>query len=107
VPDLNRLFVQLDKFCSHMLTVPGVANNLEIKAQLDFITGSKETLKLALAEGLAHGQVRKQQLNKMQEEAQQKEEAHRQQMEKLNTPSPPLDGDALGRALLKNLGFTR
>jgi hypothetical protein len=105
VPDLNRLFVQLDKFCSQILSVPGVGNNLEVKAQLDFITNSKQALTLALAEGLAHGQVRKEQLNRMQEAARQKEEAHRQKVEKLNTPSPPLDGDALGRALLKNFGF--
>jgi hypothetical protein len=38
--------------------------------------------------------------------AKQKKEAHRQRMEELNTPSPPLDGNALGRALLKNLGLT-
>ncbi len=105
VPDLNRLFVQLDKFCSQILSVPGVANNLELKAQLDFITNSKQELTLALAEGVAHGQVRKEQLNRMQQAARQKEEAHRQKVEKLKTPSPPLDGDALGRALLKNFGF--
>ena len=32
------------------------------------------------------------------------EEAHRKRMEELNRPSPPLDGNALGRALLKSLG---
>ena len=32
-------------------------------------------------------------------------EAHRKRMEELNRPSPPLDGNALGRALLKSLGF--
>jgi hypothetical protein len=38
-------------------------------------------------------------------ESQAKEEAHRKRMEELKTPPPPLDGNALGHALLKNLGF--
>ena len=36
--------------------------------------------------------------------SEQRGEAHRRKMEEMNTPSPPLDGNALGQALLKNLG---
>jgi hypothetical protein len=103
---LNRLFGELDKFCSHILSLPAAVSHPDIKPQIDFITASKEKLKLAQAEEFAHRKVRQEQLDELAQTAKQKEEAHRKRMEELNTPSPPLDGDALGRALLKNLGLT-
>ena len=42
---------------------------------------------------------------KLQEAAQQKAEEHRKKMEELKQPSAALDPHALGRALLKNLGW--
>ncbi len=103
---LEHLFGELDKFCNHIRSLPKAANNPDIKAQLDFIVASKEKLKLAQAETLAHQKMHQEKLVAMLQQAKQKEEAHRKKMEELNKPSPPLDGDALGRALLKNLGFT-
>ena len=105
--NLSRLFGELDKFCNHILSLPVAAARPEIKQQIDFIIASKEKLKLAQAEALAHRQARRQQLAKMQEAAKQTEDAHRERMEELHTQSPPLDGEALRRALLKNLGFTK
>jgi hypothetical protein len=100
------LFAELDKFCSHILGLPAAANHPELRRQIDFITSGKERLRLAQIEELAHRKARFEQLAAMGQVAQQREQAHRQRMEELNTPAPPLDGDALGRALLKNLGFT-
>jgi len=40
------------------------------------------------------------------EKTRQNQERHRKKMEDLERQSPPLDGRALGRALLKQLGFT-
>lgn len=101
--DLNWMFAEIDKFCSLVLTFPGAANHPDIKKQLDFITSSKERLKLAQVEALVHSKAHKQQLANMAQAAKQSEEAHRKKMEELNRPSPPLDANALGRALLKNL----
>ncbi|HXA04262.1 MAG TPA: cysteine peptidase family C39 domain-containing protein [Bryobacteraceae bacterium] len=103
---LERLFGELDKFCNFILASPAGAKDPAIRQQLDFIAASKEKMRLARIETLAHRQMVRDQLMKLQEEAKKKEEVHRQRMEKLNTPAPPLDGDALGRALLKNLGLT-
>jgi hypothetical protein len=103
--NLDRLFSELDKFCSHILSLPAATNHPEIKQQLNFITTSKEKLKLAQAEELAHRKARQEQLAELVQAANQNEEAHRKRLEELNTPSPPLDGNALGRALLKNLGL--
>jgi Peptidase C39 family len=105
--NLERLFAELDKFCNHILAIPAAANHPDVKAQLDFISASKEKLKLAVAEDIAHRKARMEQLAQLQKAAKQKEEEHRKKMKELAKPSPPLDGDALGRALLKNLGLSK
>jgi hypothetical protein len=104
--NFDKMFAALDKFCGYVLSIPGAASHPDLQAQLGFLQGGKEKLKLAQAEELRHFRVRQDQLAALTQEARQKEEAHRKRMEELNKPSPPLDGDALGRALLKNLGFT-
>jgi len=104
---LERLFGEMDKFCNFMLASPATAKDPAIRQQIDFLAASKEKIRLAQAETLAHRQMVRDQLMKLAEDSKQKEAVHRQRVEELNTPSPPLDGDALGRALLKNLGFTR
>ena len=101
--NLDQLFDALDKFCNHIL--PAAASHPEIKQQLDFIAASKEKLTLALAEQRAQAQARREQLANVLQGIRQKEEARRKQLEELNRPLPPLDGNALGRALLKNLGL--
>lgn len=102
--NLARLFGELDRFQSHILSLPA-ASHPDIKQQLDFIMASKDRLKLAQTEELAHRKTHGEQLAKLQEETAQREEAHRKKMEELETPSPPLDGDELARALLKRLGL--
>jgi hypothetical protein len=103
--NLDGLFTALDKFCNHILSLPAAANRPEIKQQLDFITASKEKLTLALAEQFARAQVHRERLADLAQTMKQKQEAHRRQMEELTRPSPPLDGNDLGRELLKNLGL--
>jgi hypothetical protein len=103
--NFEGLFGELDKFCSHIFSLPGTTNRPEIKEHLDFIMASKEKLKLAQAEDLAHRKARQEQLAAVGQIAQQKEEAHRQKMEELHTPSPSLDGNTLGSALLRNMGL--
>jgi hypothetical protein len=103
--DINTLFGEIDKFCNHILGIPAAAKHPEIKTHLDFIAASKEKLALAHAELVASRAARLAQLAALVKTAKEQEEAHRKKMEELNRPSPPLDGNALGHALLKNLGF--
>ncbi|HEY0791987.1 MAG TPA: cysteine peptidase family C39 domain-containing protein [Chthoniobacterales bacterium] len=101
---LNLVFEQLDKFCSHLRSVPAEADHPEVKRQLDFITASKEKLKLVQAEEFARRKAAREQLDELMQAAKQnEEESHRRTVEELNAPLPSLDGNALGRALLKNL----
>jgi Peptidase C39 family len=103
---LNQMFEALDKFVNHAKSVPGMADHAELQQQLQILTSSKAALKLALAEATVYGQVHQNRLAAFAQAAKERGEAHRKKVEELNSPSPPLDGNALGRALLKNLGFT-
>jgi hypothetical protein len=102
---LERLFGELDKFCSHVRSVPVAANHPDIRRQLDFIAASRERLKLAQAEELVHRETREAQLAALTDAAKQREQEHRRKMKELNTTAAPLDADALAAALLKNLGL--
>jgi hypothetical protein len=103
--NLAQLFQQVDKFCDHILSIPAAANHAEIKKQLDFLKSTREQLALDQAEALANRKLHKDRLDTMAREANQKQEAHNKKIQELNKPSAPLDGDALARALLKNVGF--
>jgi len=104
--NLDRLFGELDKFASHIHSLPAAAAHPEIQQHLAFMAASKEKLKLAQAEELAHRKATAEQISKLRATAQQAAEAHSKAMEDLNRPSPPLDAHALGRALLRNLGYS-
>lgn len=103
--DLTEAFAELDKFCAYILAVPAAAADPEIRKQIDFLTATKEQLVLAKAEGLAHLKAHLEGMAAMVQSAKDGEEAHRKKVEAMNQPLPALDGNALGHALLKNLGF--
>jgi len=104
--DLSDLFGELDKFCNLVLSMPAAASHPDIKHHMETLATRREQLKVLQADALTHLKVHRGQLASLVQAAKEKEEAHRNRMEQINTPAPPLDGDALGRALLKNLGFT-
>jgi hypothetical protein len=104
-PDLAKAFAQLDKFCAHMLGIPDAENHPDLKSQIDFIQANKEPLRLAQAEEIGRINARIARLAAAAEESKQRKEASSKKMQERNAPLPPLDADALGQALLKNLGF--
>ena len=103
--NFSPLFAELDKFCNLVLGMLAAANNPDIKRYMKILAVQKEDLKNAQAFAMKNMKVHKQQLASLVQQAAQKQEAHRKKMGELNRPSPPLDAHALGRALLKNLGF--
>ena len=58
-----------------------------------------------MAQELAKQKAHQDEIAAMAQDAKEKQEAHRKKVEEMNKPSPPLDGDSLSRALLKNLGI--
>ena len=82
--NFDKVFAALDNFCSHILSIPGAANHKDLKTQVDFLQGMKDKIKLAQVEELNHFKARQGQLTELAQGAQQKEEAHRKQLEELN-----------------------
>ncbi|MDR3676642.1 MAG: cysteine peptidase family C39 domain-containing protein [Acidobacteriota bacterium] len=104
---LGQLFAALDKFCATVVAMPMVAGNAEVMKHIDFLKGSKDKLTEAAAKDLANYKAQTDKMAARLHKSQQAKEAHNKKVEELKTPSPPLDGNALGLALLKNLGLIR
>jgi hypothetical protein len=103
--NLDAVFAELDKFCAQLLTIPGAAEHADLNTQLRFIKASKDKLKLAQVEELVAVKTHVDKLVALDRESKQKQEARRNKEEELNATIPPIDGNALGATLLKNLGF--
>ncbi len=103
--DLAKLFSELDKFTGEIRSMPGAVNNPDIKKRLDFIEASKGDIKIAHAADLARREAAMGQLGAFEEKSKKQKEEQLKKVEERNTPGPPLDGDAIGNAMLKNLGF--
>jgi hypothetical protein len=102
---LTRAFTELDKFMALVLSSEAVAQNPEVRKQFDFINASKEKLMLAQSEGLIHGKALEARLAQFSQMCKQAEQAILKRKEEITKPAPPLDGNALGKALLEELGF--
>jgi hypothetical protein len=103
--DLAKLFAEIDKFTSHIRNIPAAAIDPDIKKRLEFVETMKEQLKGAHAADLARRVTVFGQLAALEEKIKQQKEAELKKIADRNNPAPPIDGDALGQALLKNLGF--
>jgi hypothetical protein len=103
--DVAKLFAEMDKFTSKVLSIPAAANDPYIKQRLDTLAASKEQFKAANAAEVTRRAAVLGQVAAFEESTKQQKEAQRKKMEALDAPAPPLDGDALGDAMLKNLGF--
>lgn len=103
--NFDKVFAEIDKFSAFILSLPGAADRTDIKQHLDVVRQQTEKLNLAAAEALARRQADTARMATFQESLKQKKEAHAMRMEELQAQAPPLDGDALGQALLKTAGF--
>ncbi|HVP00898.1 MAG TPA: cysteine peptidase family C39 domain-containing protein [Bryobacteraceae bacterium] len=104
-PDLDQLFAEVDRFCAYLLSIPGAAEHADLNAQLNILKGGKERLRQAIQSELAGYQSRLDQSLEVRRRVEERAAEQRQKLEEINKPLPPLDGNALGQALLKNLGF--
>jgi hypothetical protein len=104
-PNLDSVIAEIDKYCAHILSIPGLAQNPDLKIQMAVLQANKDKLKAAQAEEMVAVKAQADRLGSLNEQSRQKTEEHRKKVDQLNTPLDPLDGNALGQALLKNLGF--
>jgi hypothetical protein len=105
--NLTKLSGELEKFCSQILSLAPVANHAELKRQIAEIQGKQDELQRAQADHIIHLKTHAEQLAAMTKAADQRQKAHTQRATQLNPQVPTLDGNALGRDLLRNLGFSK
>jgi hypothetical protein len=103
--NFDPLFAKIDKFSAFIMGLPGVADRPDIQHHLDLVKQQKEKLTLAKMEALARQASAADQMAIFEQSLKEKKEAHAKRMEELNVQAPPLDGNALGHALLKSIGF--
>jgi hypothetical protein len=103
--DIAKLFAEIDKFTGRVLSIPAAANDPNLKQKLELVEASKEQFRAAHAADLARRASVFGQLAAFEEKTKQQKEAELKKIEDRNGPAPPLDGDALGEAMLKNLGL--
>jgi hypothetical protein len=103
----GKLFAELDKFCAAIAAMPLAASNPVVMKQLEFMKGGKQRLAEAADKQMALLQEHHEKRIALMQKSKQAQEAKRQKLQQLNQPLPPLDGHALGLALLKNMGLIR
>lgn len=103
--DVAKLFAEIDKFTGNVLSIPAAANDPRVKQRLESVEALKEQFKTTHAAEAARRVAVFGQLAAFEEQNKQQKEAELKKREERDAPPPPLDGDALGAALLKNLGF--
>jgi hypothetical protein len=103
--DLAPVLAELDKFCARILSAKGMADNPDVKHHLSILQAGKEDLKLAESEGAIYRKTHAAQVTQFEQITKQNEQAFRKRKEELGKLAPSLDGNALGQALVRELGF--
>ena len=97
----------MDKFCATIVALPLAAKNPLVMKQIELMKGSKQKLTEAADKQMAMLQEHHDKRIALMQKGKQAQEAKRQKLQELNKPLPPLDGNTLGMALLKNMGLIR
>jgi len=104
---LSQVFEGLDKFVAQVNSIPGVGSNPDIPPLIEGLVSCKAALTAALAEAAGYARVQDGRMAAFVQASEARREAHRKKVEEVNKQGESLDGVALGKALLKNLGFTK
>lgn len=105
LPNFSRLFGEVDKFCELIRSIPALAGRQDVQQHLDYLTGTKERVRLAQSEQLVHRRASLMRLAQLEQKAKRDEEGFLEKKDEIEKPAGSLDGTALGQALLKSLGL--
>jgi len=105
VPDIAKAFAEVDKFVAQIMGIPGAADHPDVRKQVDSIRANQEKFKFIHAEDTIRRAAILGQLAEAADQVKQQREAQRKKLEDLHAPASPLDGDALGSAMLKHFGL--
>jgi hypothetical protein len=103
---VDRAAERLTAFINQVLTVPGAAEHPEIQQHLELLARKREGLYQAFEEGQKNKELHLDQLQKFQTATDRNAAAQRERASSFDVPATELDGNALGKSLLRELGFT-
>jgi hypothetical protein len=102
--DLARLFGELDKFRQHVER-SSQAVDPQVREQMATMMATREKLSLVQKEQIAYRRAENARLAQLKLKYKQEEAAISKKREDISKPGLPLDGNALGQALLQSLGL--
>ncbi len=105
--DVDQIYGEISKFLNQVLDIPGATDHPDIRNQVDYIFSQKEVLRMAVAESAAHRKSNLERLDVLSQAAHVNRTVQQNRAAEATGQSLPLDGDGLGMALLRNLGFVR
>lgn len=105
--DVDSIYKEFDKHLGKLKDIPETYDHVEVQKQLDYIYAQKEPLRVAIAEAAANRKLRQEQMDQLVESGKTNQEVLKKRADEAARQSPPLDGDELGVALLRNLGFVK
>jgi len=108
---IELVLESIDKFMAEVKRIPGVANSNLIQEQLTRLEASKADIRQGFNNSEAHAKAAAAQMATFQSDVAARAEACAKRAAEYEgskpKPAESLDGVALGKALLKNLGFTQ
>ena len=104
-PTLEPVLDAIEKFMEKVTSLPEVVANPELKPHLDGIRNSRTTLTEAFTKAAANARIHQGQMAAFIKASEERRQAYNQRKAALVKTGEPLDGEALGRALLKTFGF--
>jgi hypothetical protein len=105
--EINTAFAKIDSLCAQLAVLPIAAGNAQALKYIDALKGLRGKVLDAVAEYDQKHQAHMAKLEEQLQKGNAKKAAQEQKMAEINTPPPPLDGNALAQALLKNMGLIR
>jgi len=106
--DLEKILSVLDQFTGMMAQHPAAANHPDVMKQLEFLAVNRQKLKSVNAQEQVRRTLVAGQLMELERAVEQKKQLQKKVMDsaRMVRPLEPLDGNALGVALLRSLGLS-
>jgi hypothetical protein len=101
---IDRAFAELDKVLAFVMSQDHLARRSDVQQQVKFLQSRRPVLQEALEQRDVQLKQRQAGLERLQQQSEKQSEALEQAMA-AKPPAPPPDGNALGMALVKDLGL--
>lgn len=104
---INKAFAMIEQYCAHLATLPLVAGDAQVMKNLEILKAARGKMLEAAAQQEEKQRAHVVKLLTQLQKSRAKKATLDKKVAEMNTPSPPLDGNELAQALLKNVRLVR